>query len=161
WWWTGPAPTYAVVNAVAVLIIACPCALGLATPISITVAMGQGALHGILFRNAEAVEKLREGNTLVVDKTGTLTVGRPQLVEVSVEPGLDEREALAFIASVERASEHPLAQAIVKGAEERGALLQPVSDFESITGQGVRGAVGGRSVAVGNRRLVETLGTLS
>jgi len=160
WWWTGPAPTYAVVNAVAVLIIACPCALGLATPISITVAMGQGALHGILFRNAEAVEKLREVDTLVVDKTGTLTLGRPQLVDVSVEPGLGEREALGLIASVERASEHPLAQAIVKGAEERGARLQPVANFESITGQGVRGNVGGRTVAVGNRRLMETLGTL-
>src|SRR5919197_1431514 len=161
WWWTGPDPTYAVINAVAVLIIACPCALGLATPISITVAMGQGALNGILFRNAEAVEKLREVNTLVVDKTGTLTLGRPQLVEVSIEPGLDEREALGLIASVERASEHPLAQAIVKGAEERGARLEAVSHFESITGQGVRGVVGGRSVAVGNRRLMGTLGTLS
>src|SRR5919198_714239 len=163
WWWAGPQPaaTYAVVNAVAVLIIACPCALGLATPISITVAMGEGALNGILFRNAEAVEKLRDVNTLVVDKTGTLTLGRPQLVEVSVEPGVDEREALGLIASVERASEHPLAQAIVKGAEQRGARLEAVSHFESITGQGVRGVVGGRSGAVGNRRLMETLGTLS
>jgi Cu+-exporting ATPase len=161
WWWTGPAPTYALVNAVAVLIIACPCALGLATPISITVAMGQGALNGILFRNAEAVETLRKVDTLIVDKTGTLTLGRPQLVAVSVEPGLDEREALGLIASVERASEHPLAQAIVKGAEERGARLQSVANFESITGQGVRGTVGGRTVAVGDRRLMQTLGTLS
>src|SRR5205085_4566432 len=136
-------------------------ALGLATPISITVAMGQGALNGILFRNAEAVERLRDVDTVVVDKTGTLTVGRPQLVDVSVEPGLDEREALGLIASVERASEHPLAQAIVKGAEQRGARLAPVTDFESMTGQGVRGVVGGRSVAVGNRRFMETLGTLS
>ena len=161
WWWAGPAPTYALLNAVAVLIIACPCALGLATPISITVAMGQGALNGILFRNAEAVERLRDVDTVVVDKTGTLTVGRPQLVDVSVEPGMDEREALGLIASVERASEHPLAQAIVKGAEQRGARLEPVTNFESITGQGVRGSVGGRSVAVGNRRFMETLGTLS
>src|SRR5205085_9751102 len=107
WWWTGPAPTYAVVNAVAVLIIACPCALGLATPISITVAMGQGALNGILFRNAEAMEKLREVDTLVVDKTGTLTVGRPELTDV-VTDRLPEGEALALIASLERASEHPL-----------------------------------------------------
>ena len=163
WGFFGPQPAlvYALINAVSVLIIACPCAVGLATPISITVAMGQGALNGVLFRNAEAVEKLRDVNTLVVDKTGTLTLGRPQLVDVSVERGLDEREALGLIASVERASEHPLAQAIVKGAEERGARLEAVSNFESITGQGVRGTVGGRSVAVGNRRLMETLGTLS
>jgi Cu+-exporting ATPase len=160
WWWTGPTPTYAIVNAVAVLIIACPCALGLATPISITVAMGQGALNGILFRNAEAVEKLRNVDTLIVDKTGTLTLGRPQLVELAVE-GIDSREALGLIASVERASEHPLAQAIVKAAEERGARLQPVTNFESLSGQGVRGTVSGRSVAVGNRRLVETLGNVA
>ena len=154
WWWTGPAPTYAVVNAVAVLIIACPCALGLATPISITVAMGQGALNGILFRNAEAVEQLREVDTLVVDKTGTLTLGRPQLVDFVVE-GYDEREALALIASLERASEHPLAQAIVKGAEERGLALQPVTHFESLSGQGVRGTVAGRRVAVGSRGFMQ------
>jgi Cu+-exporting ATPase len=156
WWWTGPAPTYAVVNAVAVLIIACPCALGLATPISITVAMGQGARNGILFRNAEALEKLREVDTLVVDKTGTLTVGRPQLVDVVVE-GFDEREALALVASLERASEHPLAQAIVKGAEERGLTLQAVANFESITGQGVRSTVGERRVAVGSRRFMQNV----
>src|SRR5438477_3648729 len=150
WWWTGPAPTYAVVNAVAVLIIACPCALGLATPISITVAMGQGALNGILFRNAEAVEKLREVDALVVDKTGTLTIGRPQLVDVVAE----DKDALQLIASLERASEHPLAQAIVKGAEERGLALQPVTDFDSVTGQGVRGSVAGRKVAVGSHRFI-------
>ncbi len=154
WWWTGPAPTYAVVNAVAVLIIACPCALGLATPISITVAMGQGALNGILFRNAEAVEKLREVDTLVVDKTGTLTLGRPELVDFVVE-SYDDREALALIASLERASEHPLAQAIVKSAEARGIALQAVANFESVTGQGVRGAVGGRRVALGSRRFMQ------
>src|SRR6266404_2252652 len=156
WWWTGPDPTYAVINAVAVLIIACPCALGLATPISITVAMGQGARNGILFRNAEALEKLREVDTLVVDKTGTLTVGRSQLVDVVVE-GFDEREALALIASLERASEHPLAQAIVKGAEARGLTLQGVANFESVTGQGVRGTVGGRRVAVGSRRFMQNV----
>ena len=152
WWWTGPQPamTYAVVNAVAVLIIACPCAVGLATPISITVAMGQGALNGILFRNAEAVEKLREVDTLVVDKTGTLTIGRPQLVDVVAE----DKDALQLIASLERASEHPLAQAIVKGAEERGLALQPVTDFDSVTGQGVRGSVAGRKVAAGSRRFI-------
>ena len=153
WWWTGPNPTYAIVNAVAVLIIACPCALGLATPISITVAMGQGALNGILFRNAEAVEKLQDVDTLVVDKTGTLTVGRPQLMDVVTQ----DKDALMLIASLERASEHPLAQAIVKGAEERGLALQPVADFESVTGQGVRGTVGGRRVAVGNRRFMPDL----
>jgi Cu+-exporting ATPase len=157
WAFYGPEPrfVYAVVNAVAVLIIACPCALGLATPISITVAMGQGALNGVLFRNAEAVEKLREVNTLVVDKTGTLTVGKPQLVDFVVEGGTPEKDALALIASLERASEHPLAQAIVTGAENRGVQLAPVKNFESVTGQGVHGTVEGRRVAVGNRRFME------
>jgi len=156
WWWTGPAPTYALVNAVAVLIIACPCALGLATPISITVAVGQGALNGILFRNAEAVENLREVDTLVVDKTGTLTLGRPRLTDVMVA-GADEREALGLIASLERASEHPLAQAIVQGAEERGVALQPVANFESVTGQGVRGVVAGRRLALGSRHFMQNV----
>jgi len=160
WGFYGPDPrfVYAVINAVAVLIIACPCALGLATPISITVAMGQGALNGVLFRNAEAVERLREVDTLVVDKTGTLTLGRPQLVDFAVEDGISEKDALAMIASLERASEHPLAQAIVKGAEERGIPLAPVANFESVTGQGVHGTVGGRQVAVGNRRFMEARG---
>ncbi|HMA31178.1 MAG TPA: copper-translocating P-type ATPase, partial [Casimicrobiaceae bacterium] len=160
WGFFGPQPalTYAVINAVAVLIIACPCAVGLATPISITVAMGQGALNGILFRNAEAVEKLREIDTLVVDKTGTLTLGRPQLVDVAMAPGVPEGEALALVASLERASEHPLAQAIVKGAEERGLALQAVENFESVTGQGVQGAVAGRRVAVGSRRFMDGFG---
>jgi len=162
WGFFGPQPalTYAVVNAVAVLIIACPCAVGLATPISITVAMGQGALNGILFRNAEAVEKLREVDTLVVDKTGTLTLGRPELVDVVIEPGFDEAEALRAIASLERASEHPLAQAIVSGAEDRGAVLQPAENFESVTGQGVQGVVAGRRVAVGSRRFMEGYGSV-
>jgi Cu+-exporting ATPase len=153
-----PALAYAFVNAVSVLIIACPCAIGLATPISITVSMGQGALNGILFRNAEALEKLREVDTLVVDKTGTLTLGRPQLMDVAVEPGIGEAEALGLIASLERASEHPLAQAIVKGAEERKIALQPVENFESVTGQGVKGSVGARRVAVGSRRFMEAFG---
>ena len=159
WWFFGPEPrlTYAVVNAVAVLIIACPCAVGLATPISITVAMGQGAINGILFRNAEAVEKLRDIDTLVVDKTGTLTLGSPRLVELIVE-GIAENEALALIASLERASEHPLAQAIVKGAEDRSLRLSPVENFESVTGKGVRGEIGGRKVAVGSHRLMESQG---
>ncbi|HEX6297723.1 MAG TPA: copper-translocating P-type ATPase, partial [Burkholderiales bacterium] len=159
-WGPQPALTYALVNAVAVLIIACPCAVGLATPISITVAMGQGALNGILFRNAEAVEKLREVDTLVVDKTGTLTLGRPKLVDLMVEPGFDETEALRAIASLERASEHSLAQAIVNGAEERGATLQGAENFESVTGQGVQGVVAGRRVAVGSRRFMEGYGSV-
>jgi Cu+-exporting ATPase len=161
WGFYGPEPRliYAVVNAVAVLIIACPCALGLATPISITVAMGQGALSGILFRNAEAVEKLRDIDTLVVDKTGTLTLGKPKLVDFVVE-GVPEDDALSLVASLERASEHPLAQAIVNGAEDRGLRLRPVEGFESVTGQGVQGKVSGRKVAVGNRRFMEALGTV-
>ncbi|HSC94445.1 MAG TPA: heavy metal translocating P-type ATPase [Burkholderiales bacterium] len=162
WGFYGPEPrlVYAVINAVAVLIIACPCALGLATPISITVAMGQGALNGVLFRNAEAVEKLREIDTLVVDKTGTLTLGRPQLMDLVVEGGIAEQNALVLIASLERASEHPLAQAIVKAAEDRGLQLARVENFESVTGQGVHGTIGGRKVAVGNRRFMETRGTV-
>ncbi len=163
WGLFGPEPrlTYAVVNAVAVLIIACPCAVGLATPISITVAMGQGAINGILFRNAEAVEKLREIDTLVVDKTGTLTLGSPRLVDLVVESAVSENEALALVASLERASEHPLAQAIVKGAEDRGLPLAKVENFESVTGQGVRGEVGGRRIAVGSKRFMESLGAVS
>ncbi len=155
----GPEPrfVYALVNAVAVLIIACPCAVGLATPISITVAMGQGALNGILFRNAEAVEKLRDVDTLVVDKTGTLTLGRPQLMNFSVE-GIDETTALQLVASVERASEHPLAQALVGAAEARGIRLQPVQDFFTATGQGAVGSVGGRQVAIGSPRFMQSAG---
>ena len=161
WWFVGPEPrlAYAVVNAVAVLIIACPCAVGLATPISITVAMGRGAMSGILFRNAEAIEKLRDVDTLVVDKTGTLTVGRPELVDLIVE-GIAEDEALRLIASLERASEHPLAQAIVQAAEKRGLALQPVESFRSITGQGVEGSVGGHRVCVGSRRAMEAFGSV-
>ena len=162
WGLFGPPPAlaYALVNAVAVLIIACPCAVGLATPISITVAMGQGALNGILFRNAEAVEKLREVDTLVVDKTGTLTLGRPRLVDLIVAPDIGESAALQLIASLERASEHPLAQAIVKGAEDRQLALQPVEHFESVTGQGVQGMVAGRRVAVGSRRFMAVFGSV-
>jgi Cu+-exporting ATPase len=149
-------PVYALVNAVAVLIIACPCAVGLATPISITVAMGQGAINGILFRNAEAVEKLREIDTLVVDKTGTLTVGKPALVKFESE----NPDALRLVASVERASEHPIAQAVVRGAEARGLALAPVSDFFSMTGKGVVGSVDGRQVAVGSRAMAEQAGAV-
>ena len=159
WWFAGPEPriVYALVNAVAVLIIACPCAVGLATPISITVAMGQGALNGVLFRNAEAVEKLREVDTLVVDKTGTLTVGRPELTDFVVQE-MDESEALRLIASLERASEHPLAHAVVTGAEGRGLKLAAVENFHSVTGQGVEGTVDGRRVVVGSRTAVERFG---
>jgi Cu+-exporting ATPase len=159
WWFFGPEPrlAYALVNAVSVLIIACPCAVGLATPISITVAMGQGALNGILFRNAEAVEKLREVDTLLVDKTGTLTLGRPELVDFIVH-GIDEREALQLIASVERASEHPLAQAIVRGAETRKLALQPVERFRSVTGSAVEGVVADRKITVGSALAMQPFG---
>src|SRR5687767_10054752 len=149
-WGPEPRLVYALVNAVAVLIIACPCAVGLATPISITVAMGQGATHGILFRNAEAVEKLRDVDTLIVDKTGTLTMGKPSLV--SFTP--DDPDLLRLVASVERASEHPLGQAVVRAAEEKGLKLAPASDFFSMTGKGVVGTVDGRQIAVGNRGFV-------
>ena len=161
WWFFGPQPrlAYALVNAVSVLIIACPCAVGLATPISITVAMGQGALNGILFRNAEAVEKLREVDTLVVDKTGTLTAGRPELVDFMVD-GIDESEALRLVASLERASEHPLAQAIVRAAESRKLRLGAVENFHSITGQAVEGLVADRRITVGSARAMDPLGGL-
>ena len=159
WAWLGPEPrlAHALVNAVAVLIIACPCALGLATPISIMVATGRGATAGVLFRNAEAIERLREVDTLVVDKTGTLTEGRPRLVAVEALAGVSEGELLRLAASLERGSEHPLAAAIVGGAEARGLALAPVERFESHTGRGVVGSVAGRAVALGNRRLLEEL----
>ncbi len=159
WFFAGPEPklNYALVNAVAVLIIACPCAVGLATPISITVAMGQGALNGVLFRSAEAVEKLRDVDTLVVDKTGTLTLGRPELVDFAVD-GIEEAQALKLIASLERASEHPLAQAVVQAAEKRALSLSAVDEFDSVTGQGIEGRVEGRRVAVGSRRYMERFG---
>ena len=159
WWFYGPEPrlAYALVNAVSVLIIACPCAVGLATPISITVSMGQGALNGILFRNAEAVEKLRDVDTLVVDKTGTLTLGRPELIGFKAI-AMDEAEALRLVASLERASEHPLAQAVVKGAEARGLKLAAVADFKAITGRGIEGTVEGRRVFVGSPRAMASFG---
>src|SRR5262249_38121874 len=159
WWFLGPEPrlAYALVNAVSVLIIACPCALGLATPISITVAMGQGALSGILFRNAEAVEKLREVDTLVVDKTGTLTVGRPELVDFAAD-GIDESEALRLVASLERASEHPLAQAIVRAAESRKLRLEAGENFHSITGPAVEGLVANGRITVGSARAMDPRG---
>jgi len=159
WATIGPEPqlTYALINAVAVLIIACPCALGLATPMSIMVAMGKGAQTGVLFKNAEAIELLREVNTLVVDKTGTLTEGKPKLVTVTPAPGVNERELLRFAASLERGSEHPLAAAIVAGAIERGIEIVNGSSFESITGKGVKGKIEGRDVSLGNPALMEEL----
>ncbi|HVS31872.1 MAG TPA: heavy metal translocating P-type ATPase [Thermoanaerobaculia bacterium] len=159
WWMFGPSPSlvFAIVNAVAVLIIACPCALGLATPMSIMVAAGKAATGGVLFKDAEAIETLRTVDTLVVDKTGTLTLGKPKLVGVVASGAVAENELLRLAASLERASEHPLAEAIVEGAEERGIELSSVDDFSSITGKGVRGRVDGRDVALGNRALLTEL----
>ncbi len=159
WALFGPEPrfAYALVNAVAVLIIACPCALGLATPMSIMVAMGKGAAAGVLFKNAEAIEVMRKVDTLVVDKTGTLTVGKPKLMEVVSTGSLDERSVLRFAASIERGSEHPLAAAIVSGAEAKGVALAKAEAFESKTGRGVAGRVEGHAVALGNMQLLEEL----
>ncbi|NOY16942.1 MAG: cadmium-translocating P-type ATPase, partial [Gammaproteobacteria bacterium] len=160
WWNWGPEPAlaYAVINAVAVLIIACPCALGLATPMSIMVGTGKGATMGVLFKNAEALEILRKVDTLVVDKTGTLTEGKPKLVSVVAIDGFHEHDALRLAASLERASEHPLAEAIVRGAEERDTVLTKTDDFQSVTGKGVMGTVDGHSVALGNIKLLADLG---
>ncbi len=159
WALAGPEPrmAYAIVNAIAVLIIACPCALGLATPMSIMVAMGKAATTGILFRNAEAIELLHKVDTLVVDKTGTLTEGKPKLVGLEAS-GMDENELLRLAASLERGSEHPLAAAIVRAANDRGLSLVEAERFESIAGQGVLGRVDGREVALGNVKLVESIG---
>ncbi|MFW2372703.1 MAG: heavy metal translocating P-type ATPase [Gammaproteobacteria bacterium] len=160
WWQWGPEPrlAYAVINAVAVLIIACPCALGLATPVSIMVGTGRGALMGVLFKNAESLEIMRKIDTLVVDKTGTLTEGHPELVSVTALQGFEKNEIVALAASIERASEHPLAEAIVRGAEARGLAQTSADDFLSVTGKGVTGKVSGRSIALGNRRLLEDAG---
>jgi Cu+-exporting ATPase len=160
WAWLGPEPrlAHALVNAVAVLIIACPCALGLATPMSIMVAMGRGAAAGVLFKNAEAIELLHQVDTLVVDKTGTLTEGRPRLAAVETLAGISEDELLRLAASLERGSEHPLAAALVAGAGARGLALAEATGFESHTGRGVTGTVAGRAVALGNRRLLDELG---
>lgn len=160
WWVVGPEPrlAHAVVNAVAVLIIACPCALGLATPISIMVGTGRGTIAGVLIKNAEALEVMEKVDILVVDKTGTLTEGKPKLVAVQVEEGFTEDEVLRIAASLERASEHPLAEAIVYGAEEKGLELVKTNHFQSITGKGVTGEIDGHRVAVGNIKLLESLG---
>jgi Cu+-exporting ATPase len=153
-----PAMAFALINAVAVLIIACPCALGLATPMSIMVATGKGAEVGVLFKNAEAIEVLRKVDTLVTDKTGTLTEGRPSLVSVVAEGGVDEARLLVLVGSLERGSEHPLAAAIVAGAEARGAALESATGFESVTGKGVRGEVDGAAVALGNVAMMTEVG---
>ena len=159
WAWVGPEPrfVYALVNAVAVLIIACPCALGLATPVSIMVAMGKGAAGGVLFKNAEAIEMMRKVDTLIVDKTGTLTVGKPKLVGVVSNNGYDEKFILLYAASIERGSEHPLAAAIVAGAQEKGVSPKNAESFQSLTGKGVTGKVEGHDVALGNRALLDDL----
>jgi len=160
WSTQGPEPrlAHAVINAVAVLIIACPCALGLATPMSIMVGTGRGASMGVLVKNAEALEIMERVDTLVVDKTGTLTEGKPALVAVQVIGGFDEDEVLQLAASLERASEHPLAEAIVRGAEKNGLALSRTTGFEADTGKGVSGVIDGHSVALGNSKLLEKLG---
>ena len=157
-WGPAPALAYALVAAVAVLIIACPCALGLATPMSIMTATGRGAQAGVLIKNAEALERFAKVDTLIVDKTGTLTVGKPKLVAVLPAAGHDESEVLRLAASLERGSEHPLAEAIVSGAEERGVTLASAEEFEAITGKGVKGVVDGRAVALGNAKMLAELG---
>ena len=160
WWFFGPQPplSYALINAVAVLIIACPCALGLATPISIMVASGRGAQMGVLFRNAEAIEGLRNIDTLVCDKTGTLTLGHPTLHGVIAINGFSESSVLSIAAGLDLASEHPLARAVVEGAKTRGLNAVAVSDFKSVTGQGVQGTYDGKPVALGNKALMNSLG---
>jgi len=159
WALIGPEPrlAYALVNAVAVLIIACPCALGLATPMSIMVGVGRGAQAGVLIKNAEALETVEKVDTLIVDKTGTLTEGKPKLVSILPAPSGSEQELLRLAGSLERASEHPLAQAIVTGAMERKAQLEPAGEFQSKTGKGVTGLIGGRRVALGNQALMDML----
>lgn len=160
WYFFGPEPklTHAIINAVAVLIIACPCALGLATPMSIMVGTGKGANLGVLIKNAEALEGLEKITTLVVDKTGTLTLGKPRLALVSTLNGFNESDTLSAVASLEKSSEHPLAEAIVNGALEKKLKIENVTEFESFTGMGVKGKVLGRVVLVGNKKLLEKFG---
>ncbi len=160
WGFFGPQPSwvFATLNALAVLIIACPCALGLATPMSIMVGVGRGAQAGVLIKNAAALERLERIDTLVVDKTGTLTRGRPEVVALAPAEGLAEAELLRLAASLERPSQHPLAEAVVRAAEARGLALAPVEGFDAPTGRGVTGAVEGRRVAIGNARLMEEIG---
>lgn len=157
WGLIGPEPrfVYALVNAVAVLIIACPCALGLATPMSIMVGVGKGAEMGVLIKNAESLERMEKVNTIVMDKTGTLTEGKPKITQIIISPSIPENELLSLAAAVEKNSEHPLALAIVQGAEERGLQVQKVEDFRSITGGGVFGVVANKKVLVGKSHLLQ------
>jgi Cu+-exporting ATPase len=156
WMWLGPEPrlAHAVVNAVAVLIIACPCALGLATPMSIMVGVGRGAQEGVLVKNAGALERLEEITTLVVDKTGTLTEGKPRLMDILPAAGFDAKEFLRLAASLEQNSEHPLAAAIVQSAKDKGLILESVKDFRSVTGGGVVGRIAGRAMMIGKPDLL-------
>ena len=159
WSFFGPQPrlAYALVSAVSVLIIACPCALGLATPMSIMVGVGRGALEGVLIRSAEALERMETVDVLVVDKTGTLTEGKPRVVSVRPSAGWDETSLLSLAAGMEKGSEHPLAAAILKAAADRSAAPAAVEDFQSVTGKGVRGFVAGRATALGNAGLMKDL----
>ncbi|WP_050526542.1 heavy metal translocating P-type ATPase [Pseudorhodobacter aquimaris] len=160
WMVFGPSPAlvYAIASAVSVLIIACPCALGLATPISITTAAGRGAQAGVLIKDAEALERMAGVDTLIVDKTGTLTMGKPKLTDTVAFGDVNEAEILSLAAALERGSEHPLAEAIVEGAEAQGATRREAADFEAVTGKGVRGTVGGRNVALGNTAMMQDMG---
>jgi Cu+-exporting ATPase len=160
WGIWGPEPklAYAIVNAVAVLIIACPCALGLATPMSIIAGTGRGAHAGVLIKNAEALEIMEKVDTLIIDKTGTLTEGKPKLMVVVTAAGFEQNETLRLVASLEQSSEHPLASAIVKGAQEKGITLSTVQNFSSTTGKGVQGTVDGHNVALGNAAMLASLG---
>lgn len=157
-WGPSPALAYALVNAIAVLIIACPCALGLATPMSIMTGTGKGAQHGILIRNAEALETLEGIDTLVVDKTGTLTMGKPDLVAVAPYEAFSEEELLSLAAAVERGSEHPLGTAIVEGAKKRGLAMHDATDLESTTGEGIEAMVSGKRTAIGNEKMMRRIG---
>jgi len=157
-WGPPPSLAYALIAAVSVLIIACPCALGLATPMSIGVGIGKGAAAGVLIKSAEALERMEKVDTLVVDKTGTLTEGRPKVIAIVPAPGLLELDIVPLAASLERSSEHPLAAAIVAAARDRGVSTEEATDFASVTGQGVTGKVGGRSVALGNTKMMSDLG---
>ncbi|SEN96816.1 Cu+-exporting ATPase [Paracoccus alcaliphilus] len=160
WLTVGPEPAlvFAIASAVSVLIIACPCALGLATPISITTAAGRGAQAGVLIKDAEALERMASVDTLIVDKTGTLTMGKPKLTDTVALADVPEADLLSLAAALERGSEHPLAEAIVEGAEARGAARQEATDFEAVTGKGVQGRVGGRVVALGNAAMMKEMG---
>jgi Cu+-exporting ATPase len=159
-WGPEPALAYALVNFVAVLIIACPCALGLATPISIMVGTGRGALEGVLIKNAEALEILEKVDVLVVDKTGTLTEGKPKLVSLELNQGFEENEVLSWIAGLEKQSEHPLAEAIVEGVKQKQIEFAEITNFKSVTGMGVTAEINGKLLALGNSKLMQQTGTV-